>query len=111
MCCWGIWQHGRLGRPVPIIQTSTGRRRLFRGSAGGGDGKKTYARYQLRPLLVPGITNAVSVACGDAHTLCKTKEGYLLSWGQNSWYSSAYIDNCRMCCDAYMIAVGNWGLG
>ncbi|CAM9122664.1 unnamed protein product, partial [Ectocarpus fasciculatus] len=84
VCCWGIWQHGRLGRPVPIIQTSTGRRRLFRSSAGGGDGKKTYARYQLRPLLVPGISNAVSVACGDAHTLCKTKEGYLLAWGQNS---------------------------
>jgi alpha-tubulin suppressor-like RCC1 family protein len=84
VCCWGIWQHGRLGRPVPIIQTTTGKRRLFRSSAGGGDGKKTYARYQLRPLLVPGISNAASVACGDAHTLCRTREGYLLAWGQNS---------------------------
>ena len=57
---------------------------MFRSSAGSGDGKKTYARYQLRPLLVPGINNAAALACGDAHTLCRTTEGYILAWGQNS---------------------------
>lgn len=33
---------------------------------------------------MPGIHNASSIACGDAHTLCKTKEGYVLAWGRNS---------------------------
>lgn len=95
MCCWGVWQHGRLGRPVPIIESSSGRRRLFRNrGAAPTDGKKTYARYQLRPLIVPGISKAVSVACGEAHTLCLTSDGLVLSWGQNAWYTinlSLYI--------------------
>ena len=31
-----------------------------------------------------GIEGAVSVSCGEAHALCKLKEGCLLAWGQNS---------------------------
>jgi len=33
---------------------------------------------------VQGITNADSVACGEAHVLCVTSEGQLFAWGQNS---------------------------
>jgi len=33
---------------------------------------------------IRGIEGAVSVSCGEAHALCKLKEGCLLAWGQNS---------------------------
>jgi hypothetical protein len=84
VCCWGTWQHGRLGRPIPVIENSSGRRKLFRRASSEG-GPKTYARYQLRPLLVPGIKRARNVSCGEAHTLCLLENGQVLSWGQNSW--------------------------
>ncbi len=84
VCTWGTWQHGRLGRSVPILEAARGRRSLFRRGALGEDGKRRYARYQLRPILVPGVRDAVAVACGEAHALCLTKEGHVLSWGQNS---------------------------
>jgi alpha-tubulin suppressor-like RCC1 family protein len=86
VCAWGTWQHGRLGRPTPLVETR--RRRRFTDVSGA---KRQYARYQLRPILVPGIRDAVRVACGSAHTLCLTKQGYILSWGANSWYDPLKI--------------------
>lgn len=38
----------------------------------------------LLDVRVRGIEGAVSVSCGEAHTLCLLRNGCLLAWGQNS---------------------------
>lgn len=75
VCTWGMWAHGRLGRgPIPLVQSQG-----MRSST-----SKKIARYQLRPALIVGLTGAVSVSCGEAHTLCLLDSGDVLAWGQNS---------------------------
>ncbi|KAL0210461.1 hypothetical protein RCL1_004897 [Eukaryota sp. TZLM3-RCL] len=39
---------------------------------------------QLRPKTVDGITDAVSVSCGNAHTLVLRRNGQVLAFGSNS---------------------------
>lgn len=74
VCSMGMWAHGRLGLgDIPINFV----RRLNRSS-------KKAARYQLSPSIIPGVENAVSLACGDSHTLCLLESGSILSWGKNS---------------------------
>lgn len=73
---WGQWSHGRLGLgsiPQATAQKSLKKRNMNK-----------LARYQLRPARILNIDNAVSVACGEAHTLCTLASGHLLAWGQNS---------------------------
>jgi hypothetical protein len=46
-----------------------------------------YASYSYDEWLlnrIHCIEGDLSVSCGEAHALCKLKEGWLLAWGQNS---------------------------
>ena len=68
---FGMWSHGRLGLgQAPYLKTKKRQKKL--------------ARYQLRPSLLKGVDNAISVACGEAHCLCLLQNGSVLAWGQNS---------------------------
>ena len=72
---WGVYIGGRLGLgPTPRLTVHS--KKIA--------GKKTLARYQLRPKFVPCIFNAISVSCGEAHSLCIAGENELFAWGQNS---------------------------
>lgn len=72
---FGQWAHGRLGLgEIPMINVRT---RGLRSTP-------KLARYQLRPVRLLGIENAISVACGEAHVLCLLASGHVLAWGQNA---------------------------
>ena len=67
---WGFWAHGRLGLGRPRTLNVRGKTKLM--------------KYQMTPKALEGISDAVSIATGDAHTLCITQSGHLYSWGRNS---------------------------
>lgn len=72
---FGQWAHGRLG--LGEIPKMSVRGRGLRSTP-------KLARYQLRPVRLLEIENAISVACGDAHVLCLLASGHVLTWGQNA---------------------------
>lgn len=75
VCSFGMWSHGRLGLgPTPYIDV---RRR------GRSTGSRKLARFQLRPALL-SLKKAVSVSCGEVHSVCLLESGELRAWGQNS---------------------------
>ena len=80
VCSWGLWAQGRLGQgETPLLSLPNTSRSYSR-----SNGNKRYAKYCMRPNYLPGITTAVSVSCGEMHTMCVLHSGALLGWGLNS---------------------------
>ena len=80
VCSWGLWAQGRLGQgETPLLSLPN-----TSGSYSRSNGNKKYAKYCMRPNYLPGITTAVSVSCGEMHTMCVLRSGALLGWGLNS---------------------------
>jgi alpha-tubulin suppressor-like RCC1 family protein len=58
---FGMWAHGRLGLgPAPVSKINRGAGAI---NSKAGRSKKKVVRYQLKPRIIPGITNAVKVSC------------------------------------------------
>lgn len=63
--CWGYNSYGQLG----VDRT--------------GPETCSFSSCSTTPVLVPGITNAVAVAAGDAHTCALNSDGTVQCWGWN----------------------------
>eukprot|EP01038_Epipyxis_sp_PR26KG_P006372 gene6372-8776_t len=73
VCSAGQWANGVLGLgPLPLVPSK--RRKA----------SQKQIRYQLRPRLIDSVKDAVSVSCGESHSLLLLSNGNLLTWGKNS---------------------------